>query len=80
VRVVEEHDLSQNNSLFMYVALQVMHAPQEVPEEYSSIYPSPKYFLDYSVSRASRRVTFGTPHLRIPYSTLMLLRGWVSPT
>lgn len=50
VRVVNDHDLTQNSSrLFMYVALQVMHAPQEVPSQYSDMYPSPTYFTDYSI-------------------------------
>eukprot|EP00041_Stephanoeca_diplocostata_P024115 m.603621 g.603621 ORF g.603621 m.603621 type:complete len:351 (-) comp22455_c2_seq8:2081-3133(-) len=32
-----------------YIALQVMHAPQEVPESFSKMYPSPKYDNDYAI-------------------------------
>eukprot|EP00041_Stephanoeca_diplocostata_P024110 m.603517 g.603517 ORF g.603517 m.603517 type:complete len:517 (-) comp22455_c2_seq2:2446-3996(-) len=46
-RVIREHDVTK--PLFMYIALQVMHAPQEVPESFSKMYPSPKYDNDYAI-------------------------------
>ena len=47
-RVVEAH-VPANGPLMMYVALQVMHAPNAVPVQYSDIYPSPQYSSDYAV-------------------------------
>ena len=29
--------------------MQVMHAPQEVPAEYSNLFPDPKYSPDYAI-------------------------------
>jgi arylsulfatase A-like enzyme len=47
LRVIDAHDASQ--PLFIYMALQVMHAPQEVPKPFSDKYPSPKYDVDYAI-------------------------------
>ena len=46
-RIVEAHDPKE--PLFIYMALQVMHAPQEVPTEFSDLYPQPKYDMDYAI-------------------------------
>jgi len=35
--------------LFMYVALQDMHAPNQVPESYSNLYPKPTYSEDFAI-------------------------------
>lgn len=48
-RIIEQHE--KEKPLFMYVALQVMHAPQEVPPEYSAKFPSPKYSQDYAIEQ-----------------------------
>ena len=45
--IVHAHNASV--PLFLYMALQVMHAPQEVPAQYSSLYPAPTYSTDYAV-------------------------------
>eukprot|EP00039_Didymoeca_costata_P026999 m.17182 g.17182 ORF g.17182 m.17182 type:complete len:590 (+) comp5927_c0_seq2:58-1827(+) len=47
VRIATQHNLS--DPLFMYVALQCMHAPQEVPEKYSNMYNSNVYSDDYAI-------------------------------
>lgn len=44
-RVVKGHDTSV--PLFMYVALQSMHAPQQVPSKYSDMYSS--HFKDFQI-------------------------------
>lgn len=35
--------------LFMYVALQTMHAPQEVPDQFAALFPATKYDEDYAI-------------------------------
>ena len=51
VRVVKEFasTATKNERFFLYMALQDMHAPQQVPSHYSEIYPSPKYNTDYAI-------------------------------
>ncbi|EDQ90563.1 arylsulfatase B [Monosiga brevicollis MX1] len=41
-RIIEAHDPAQ--PLFMYIALQTMHAPQEVPSAYSTLYNGTENF------------------------------------
>ena len=47
VDVVNAHNASE--PLFMYMALQDMHAPNEVPTKYSDMYPSADYTSDYAI-------------------------------
>ena len=47
IRVIDAHNASE--PLFLYMALQVMHAPQEVPAAFSDMYPSPQYDSDYAI-------------------------------
>ena len=47
VEIVEEHNASV--PLFLYMALQVMHAPQEVPTRFSALYPAKTYSDDYAI-------------------------------
>ena len=49
-RVLQEyHTAGATHPLFLYVALQVMHAPQEVPQHYSDLYTKEGYTLDYGI-------------------------------
>ena len=48
VELVEAHNMS--TPLFLYMALQVMHAPQEVPSRFSDLYSSTgRYSDDYAI-------------------------------
>lgn len=47
LRIIAEHDVT--TPLFLYMALQDMHAPQQVPQQYSDLYPSPPYDSDYAI-------------------------------
>ena len=38
IRVINGHDTTVDNPMFIYLALQVMHAPNQVPESYSAAY------------------------------------------
>lgn len=46
-RIVAFHNPAE--PLFLYMALQVMHAPQEVPTAFSDRYPQPTYDQDYAI-------------------------------
>ena len=49
-RVVEAHNATDKaHPLMMYIATQVMHAPQQVPDEWKNLYDEPKYSDDYRI-------------------------------
>ena len=45
----EYHSSGADHPLFLYVALQTMHAPQEVPQYFSDLYTKENYTLDYGI-------------------------------
>eukprot|EP01063_Lacrimia_lanifica_P008670 TRINITY_DN1571_c0_g1_i2.p1 TRINITY_DN1571_c0_g1~~TRINITY_DN1571_c0_g1_i2.p1 ORF type:complete len:1106 (+),score=165.84 TRINITY_DN1571_c0_g1_i2:560-3877(+) len=53
--IIAAHDSSV--PLFLYVASQTMHAPQQVPAYYSSMYPSPRYDADYAIMNGMATVS-----------------------
>jgi len=46
--IINEHDTSR--PLFLYASLQIMHAPQEVPDKYSDMYTYPGYSDDFKIT------------------------------
>lgn len=49
-RVINGHDAADKaHPLFMYIATQVMHAPQEVPDRWKNMYDAGKYSDDYRI-------------------------------
>ena len=46
-RIISAHEKSQ--PIFVYYAIQVMHAPQEVPDSFYNLYPQPEFFHDYAI-------------------------------
>ncbi len=57
VRLVQNHPDPQHNPLFLYVATQTMHAPQEVPSFWSDKYPAPTYSPDYAIMNGMATVS-----------------------
>jgi arylsulfatase I/J len=51
VRLVKEFKATAKaeERFFLYMALQDMHAPQQVPAAYSDLYPAPHYTSDYAI-------------------------------
>jgi len=56
-RIIDSHPNPNKNPLFLYVATQTMHAPQEVPSFYSDPYSSKGYDLDYSIMNGMATVS-----------------------
>ena len=49
-RVIAAHDATDKaHPLMMYIATQVMHAPQQVPDVWKNLYNDPKYSDDYQI-------------------------------
>ena len=56
-KIIKNHPNPKKNPLFLYVATQTMHAPQEVPSFYSNPYSSKGYDLDYSIMNGMATVS-----------------------
>ena len=57
VRIIQRHLDPAANPLFIYLALQTMHAPLEVPSYYSDKYPNTTYTQTYAVSNGMATVS-----------------------
>jgi arylsulfatase A-like enzyme len=57
VRVIEQHPDPDTHPLFIYLALQTMHAPLEAPSCFSDLYPESKYTHTYAVSNGMATVS-----------------------
>jgi len=55
INIIKNHPDPSVNPLFMYVATQTMHAPQEVPDYYSDQYST--YFKDYAIMNGMATVS-----------------------